>query len=189
MASAAVPSRPSGTGPRDDGGESVLAVPVAALRDQGLLHQGFATGDVPAVLRLIECTGEFLDRAAAEQNPDWKQIIPYAVVASDGLVFQFRRTRKGGEPRLHSRLSIGVGGHINPDPVDRSGRVEAGLRRELEEELEDSELGTFRALAFTGSSGLGLCNASTWYARLSRPMNCAWNLSSIASSAPRSFCC
>jgi predicted NUDIX family phosphoesterase len=42
-----------------------------------------------------------------------------------------RRTRAGGDARLHERWSIGVGGHLGP--ADAS--VEAGLLREFHEEL------------------------------------------------------
>ena len=42
-----------------------------------------------------------------------------------------RRTRAGGDARLHDRWSIGVGGHLNPGDADLFG----GLRREWREEL------------------------------------------------------
>ena len=42
-----------------------------------------------------------------------------------------RRTRAGGDARLHDRWSIGVGGHLNPG----DGGLLGGLRREWREEL------------------------------------------------------
>ena len=42
-----------------------------------------------------------------------------------------RRTKAGGDARLHDRFSIGVGGHLNPGDGDLAG----GLRREWREEL------------------------------------------------------
>ena len=45
--------------------------------------------------------------------------------------FLMRRTRAGGDARLHDRFSIGVGGHLNPGDRDLAG----GLRREWREEL------------------------------------------------------
>ena len=42
-----------------------------------------------------------------------------------------RRTRAGGDARLHDLWSIGVGGHLNPGDGDVGG----GLRREWAEEL------------------------------------------------------
>jgi predicted NUDIX family phosphoesterase len=48
----------------------------------------------------------------------------------------FRRTRAGGETRLHELYSVGVGGHVSRADLESAGDlVAAGLRRELEEEL------------------------------------------------------
>jgi predicted NUDIX family phosphoesterase len=54
--------------------------------------------------------------------------------------FLMRRTRAGVDERLHDRVSIGVGGHLNPGDVDIAG----GLRREWAEELEAPFVPEFR---------------------------------------------
>ncbi len=79
----------------------------------------------------------FMDRAAAEQDPTFKQLIPYCVFKNQaGEVFSYERTAKGGETRLHGYKSIGVGGHVNPIDgtmaLDRS--YIAALAREIKEE-------------------------------------------------------
>ena len=51
-----------------------------------------------------------------------------------------RRTRAGGDARLHDRWSIGVGGHLNPGDEDLDG----GLRREWREELVADFVPEFR---------------------------------------------
>jgi predicted NUDIX family phosphoesterase len=56
-------------------------------------------------------------------------------VTREDRVFLFRRSSRGGEARLHHKLSVGVGGHINPEGVPPADLVEAGLLRELQEEL------------------------------------------------------
>jgi predicted NUDIX family phosphoesterase len=66
-----------------------------------------------------------------EDDPGFKQIIPYLVLRDGERYFLMRRTRAGGDIRLHDRWSIGVGGHINPGDEDLDG----GLRREWSEEL------------------------------------------------------
>ena len=78
--------------------------------------------------------GSYLDRPVAEGDPTHKQLIPYVVVRDAGEVFLMHRTDAGGDPRLHGRASIGVGGHLNPvdDGVDA---LTSGLRREWDEEL------------------------------------------------------
>ena len=81
--------------------------------------------------------GFFVERARAERTPSWKQIIPYCVVANGERVLLMKRRSKGGEARLHDKLSIGVGGHINPVDHDEDGDlVLAAARREIAEEIE-----------------------------------------------------
>ncbi len=78
--------------------------------------------------------GRFMDRPTAEESPDWKQLIPYVVVRDGDAVFLMERTDAGGDPRLHRKASIGVGGHINP--VDEGeDPLMVGLAREWREEL------------------------------------------------------
>jgi predicted NUDIX family phosphoesterase len=79
--------------------------------------------------------GAYLDRPLAEGDPTHKQLIPYVVVRDAGRVFLMDRTDAGGDPRLHGRASIGVGGHLNPVD-DGEDALMAGLHREWDEELE-----------------------------------------------------
>jgi len=78
--------------------------------------------------------GRYLPRPAAEDDPAFKQLIPYVVVRDGSRVFLMERTDAGGDARLHRKASIGVGGHLNP--VDEGeDPLLAGLRREWTEEL------------------------------------------------------
>jgi len=79
--------------------------------------------------------GTYLERPAAEEDPTHKQLIPYVVVRNGGDVFLMHRTDAGGDPRLHGKGSIGVGGHLNPVD-DGEDPLMAGLRREWAEELK-----------------------------------------------------
>ena len=76
--------------------------------------------------------GEFRPRAEAEVDPSWKQIIPYLLLRDGDRIFLMRRTRAGGDERLHDLYTIGIGGHVNPEDADVIG----GLRREWAEEIE-----------------------------------------------------
>jgi len=83
--------------------------------------------------------GFFVERARAEVEPAWKQVIPYTALVRGGDVFLVRRLKRGGEARLHDKLSIGIGGHINPVDMPQDGvrnPIAAATWRELEEELE-----------------------------------------------------
>jgi predicted NUDIX family phosphoesterase len=78
--------------------------------------------------------GTFVERPLAEESPHLKQLIPYVVVRDGTRVFLMERTDAGGDPRLHRKASIGVGGHLNP--VDEGeDPLSVGLQREWAEEL------------------------------------------------------
>ena len=128
--------------------EFVYVVKRYDLFDRSFPH-GFVTEPdaVAEWTRRIRERGFFLERRQAEQDSSFKQIIPYTLVLHGEQVLLLRRLSKGGEARLHGKLSIGVGGHINPiDGVvpgaaggaANSGGdlLDAGCRRELEEEIE-----------------------------------------------------
>jgi predicted NUDIX family phosphoesterase len=91
------------------------------------------------MLALLAAEGFFVERERAERTPAWKQVIPYCVVANESGVLLMKRRKQGGEKRLHDKLSIGVGGHINPvdvDVEDDEDLVLAAARREISEEID-----------------------------------------------------
>jgi predicted NUDIX family phosphoesterase len=92
------------------------------------------TPDLDVLGAALAAYGQFLDRPIAEQNPSFKQLIPYVVVRDRGRVFLMERTDAGGDPRLYHKASIGVGGHLNPVD-DGEDPLHVGLRREWAEEL------------------------------------------------------
>jgi len=115
--------------------ERILVVPRSRLFVAEPLH-GFHPAGVDAYADRIRRHGEFHSRADVEEDPSFKQIIPYLIIRHAGKIFLFQRSGRGGEPRLHRRFSIGVGGHIARGDTDGAGDLLlAGLRRELEEEL------------------------------------------------------
>lgn len=75
--------------------------------------------------------GDFYPRPAAEADTALKQLIPYLVLRDADRMFLMKRSRAGGDVRLHDHYSIGVGGHMNPG--DES--VLTCLKREWGEEL------------------------------------------------------
>lgn len=112
--------------------------------------------DREAFLEAVAEHGFFVERDYAERNPRLKQVIPYTVVSREHDVLLLRRKPAGGDGRLHNKLSIGVGGHINPvddspSDADRgAGLLERATHRELTEELE-----TFH---FSSLAPVGLIN-------------------------------
>ncbi len=113
-----------------DPGELVLVVPrEIVVPGKGWL--GVRREGMDAALEAAARHGFFMAREAAEHDPTHKQVIPYLVLRDGERWFLMRRTRAGGDARLHDRWSIGVGGHLNPGDAD----VEGCLRREWAEEL------------------------------------------------------
>jgi len=111
-------------------GERVLVVPRGAIVPApgwtGVRREG-----VMEALEAVAHEGVFVDRATAEEDRTHKQVIPYVIVRDGERWFLMRRTRAGGDARLHDLWTIGVGGHLNPGDGDVAG----GLRREWAEEL------------------------------------------------------
>jgi predicted NUDIX family phosphoesterase len=111
-------------------GELVLGVPRSLVMPAGG-WRGVITDGLEPFLEAIAGEGTFRPRAEAEEDPTWKQVIPYLVMRDRDRIFLMRRTRAGGDARIHDRWTIGIGGHVNPD----DGGIDAGLRREWSEEL------------------------------------------------------
>ena len=92
---------------------------------------GIIRNDAGEILDVISAKHFFLDRPTAERSPQYKQIIPYVAIRHAGSFFLLERTSKQTESRLHHKLSLGIGGHVNPDAPTLLG----GLQKELEEEV------------------------------------------------------
>ncbi len=118
--------------------EKVLVVPTALFHQLGHF-QGFTT-DVDKYLSVLldPANTSYRPRGQMEQDPSFKQLIPYVIFRyqQDGQTQLFRYTRGSGqgETRLHSKKSIGIGGHISTLDENSDSVYNQGMRRELEEE-------------------------------------------------------
>jgi predicted NUDIX family phosphoesterase len=105
----------------------------------GAWPQGFVparTGVAEEVLAAFARNAFAVPRDAAERTPAWKQPIPYCTIVRQTQVFCVERLPRQGEERLHGRLSIGLGGHIDPlDGGHEGGAIRGALHRELREEV------------------------------------------------------
>lgn len=111
--------------------EQVLVVNRADIAEL-LVERGLVRERADELLDVINERNFFIDRPVAETSPQYKQIIPYIVIRRGDSFYLLQRTPKQAEARLHHKLSIGVGGHINPDAPE----LLAGLQKELEEEMD-----------------------------------------------------
>ncbi len=127
--------------------ECVLVVPTSLFHELGHF-QGFSR-DVSRYLDQLlgPQHTSYRPRHEVEEDPGYKQLIPYVIFRyrdPQGTVhlFQYTRGKGQGEGRLHSKRSIGIGGHISADDSaagDQSDHAavayEEGMRRELAEEV------------------------------------------------------
>lgn len=65
------------------------------------------------VSRKILGAATYLTRGQCEEDPNYLQIIPYICVFHAGRVFYVQRGGEASEKRLHGKISIGMGGHLN----------------------------------------------------------------------------
>jgi predicted NUDIX family phosphoesterase len=93
-------------------------------------------------LRAILSRGSnfFIPRTEAENDPAYKQIIPYALMAFEETVLHYVRGKKAGEQRLVAKGSIGIGGHMNETDESLFALDEqayrGGVEREVNEEIK-----------------------------------------------------
>ena len=82
---------------------------------------------------------EFMKRWEAEKNFDYKQAIPYGILVNDeNKVFVYKRWGRWSnawEARLHQKISLWLGWHIEKEDETSSNIVLDSLLREIEEEV------------------------------------------------------
>jgi predicted NUDIX family phosphoesterase len=81
-------------------------------------------------------------RSNLENDPRFRQVLPNFVLTHKGKVWAYRRTPKGGEPDLHNKVAVSVGGHWDLDDlvtvdstIDLVASLKKGAERELAEEI------------------------------------------------------
>jgi predicted NUDIX family phosphoesterase len=127
-----------------DSVEHVLVVPTSVFHEVGHF-QGFHH-DVEKYLSAL-LRPEWMSyrpRNEMEQDPSFKQLIPYVLFrhrAGEGQtdLFAYCRGSGQGESRLHRKRSVGIGGHISSEDVLTDNLTDVyreGLRRELAEEVQ-----------------------------------------------------
>lgn len=93
------------------------------------LSQGVTMKDIvqnarTMIPKLDDIAAFMLPRDLAEEEPMFRQLIPYVMVISEtGKVLCYRRSKASGENRLHDMWSVGIGGHINLQDAGVSGET------------------------------------------------------------------
>lgn len=121
----------------------ILAARTAGLPESLNTH-GFVPMTGEEIMAALEGAGLwFGPRTPLETDESFRQIIPYLIIRVDGKVVAYTRAPKGGEIRLHGKVSVGLGGHIDlPDAaanadghLDIARTLDLAAARELAEEL------------------------------------------------------
>ncbi|MGP0066065.1 MAG: phosphoesterase [Isosphaeraceae bacterium] len=127
--------------------ERVLVVPSAELDALGRF-QGFSSdADRYLSTLLVPELMAYHPRSQVEDDPTFKQIIPYVVFRYADSVFCYTRGKSQGEARLHRLRSLGVGGHVSEEDAHGAKSLdayEAAMRREIDEEVEIRSPGRIR---------------------------------------------
>jgi len=122
--------------------EQVLVVPTEEFHNLGYF-QGFSN-DAEKYLPLVDKHPKtsYKSRPEMENDPTFKQLIPYCLFKCGDKFLTYKRGTGQGESRLHAKRSLGIGGHISTE--DQSGEEPdfiRGMTREIAEEVNfDSEM-------------------------------------------------
>ncbi len=128
--------------------EHVLVVPTLLFHELGHF-QGFTTDTARYLDTLLDPNFvSYRPRNEVEGDPSFKQLIPYCIFRCEGKIFYYTRSKEQGETRLHSKRSIGIGGHISAEDQNSGSNVyEVAMRREIEEEVEIASAFTEKCVA------------------------------------------
>jgi predicted NUDIX family phosphoesterase len=134
---------------KDKAAEEVLVVPEARFNAAGEFHGFRPYSEDYARQLLASAYLSYRPRGEVETDPSFKQLIPYVVLRCAGELFHYSRGSTGGEERLRSLRSVGIGGHISfEDGAATSDPYRAGMLRELNEEVEIQSRWTESYLGF-----------------------------------------
>ncbi|MGA0849817.1 MAG: hypothetical protein ACO3RX_07680 [Chthoniobacterales bacterium] len=117
--------------------ENILVVPRSVFDQLGAFEGLSFEPDRYVKAFLDPSNNLFLPRGAAEDDPTHKQLIPYLILHHGDRVLCYTRGKAGGEARLHAKMSIGIGGHINDGDTHAKHFDEAAYFRAVERELHE----------------------------------------------------
>lgn len=156
--------------------EHILVVKTDAintfLKSHGayILDSGIAVVSKVPSYKFLEQHKELLIRRQAEQDNEFKQIIPYVTLCRGrDEIFVTRRSKKTTEGRLKDMYSLGIGGHLYPEDFAGSESIFDLAVRELEEEVAielDSTVGqvkkSFKGFIVDNTNSVGLVHLGLW---------------------------
>lgn len=80
---------------------------------------------------------EFQPRGLMEQDPTFKQIIPYLIFEHNDHYFLMQRSTQASETRLQNKYTLGIGGHVRQEDLSSNSIID-WAQREFYEEVDYS---------------------------------------------------
>lgn len=115
--------------------EKILVIPRATLFAEIPLFNGFQpVSNFGSLQAFINKNQEFHWRSNMENDPSYKQIIPYLVFEYNKTYFLMRRRSTASEQRLKNKFSLGIGGHIRQEDLTSCNLID-WAQREFHEEV------------------------------------------------------
>lgn len=124
--------------------EKILVVSSEVVFKNGA-WQGFSTDFPEWLTSSILENKRFERRGNVEEDPSFKQIIPYVVFKVGDQLFLMQRRPDHTDERLASKYSIGISGHLREDDLVSENPIEWG-KREFWEEVEYDKEPTFSVI-------------------------------------------
>lgn len=133
--------------------KQILAVPSKTVQDiteKALLNNGLVLFSNDSEYKEVLKHAVMKRRGDLEEDVTFKQIIPYLILKRNNSIFYYIRSSNGGDSRLFSKLSIGIGGHIEVEDIEHAEQaIDIALNREIHEELgEKVQIMNIRPLGF-----------------------------------------
>lgn len=125
--------------------ETILVVKRTTLFKKSGAWSGIKAVNFDEYLQVINDHKEFQPRSIMEQDPAYKQIIPYLIFKHENKYFLMRRAAKATEQRLQNKYTLGIGGHIRHEDMDTDSIFD-WARREFHEEINYSDDFTFKPI-------------------------------------------
>ena len=114
--------------------EHILVVKRSLLFSSEPAWYGIKNNNLEHYLTVIREQQEFLPRSFMENDPNYKQIIPYLIFEHDNRYFLMQRKADSTESRLQNKYSLGIGGHVRQEDIV-SGDIMQWAEREFHEEI------------------------------------------------------
>jgi len=115
--------------------ERILVVKRAEIFPNGP-WEGLSIEQLRPCLETIGRSSEFHPRGLMEEDPTYKQIIPYLVFQYEDKFFLMQRHKEASEQRLQNKYTLGIGGHMRYEDLQEGPDLFSWAKREFQEEVE-----------------------------------------------------